>query len=165
MTPRLALYQPDIPQNMGAAIRLTACLGVPLDIIEPCAFPLLDKSLRRTAMDYSGLADIRRWAGWQSYREAMRDGGRRIVLMTTRGAESMERFTFRADDVILMGSESSGVDEDVHAQSDARVYIPLTLAARCLNVVSAASIAVFEALRQTRGLPAGLADQGSSAGP
>jgi len=150
---RLALYQPDIPQNMGAAIRLSACMGIVLDIIEPCAFPLLDKALKRTAMDYSGIAVIERWTGWFHYHKTMQAQGRRVVLMTTRAATPLHKFAFRPDDIILMGSESSGVDEAVHLAADARVIIPLTAAARCLNVISAASIAVFEALRQTDGLP------------
>ena len=151
---RLALFQPDIPQNLGGSIRLAACLGVGLDIIEPCGFPLSDRALARAAMDYGDLADIQRhqsWATFQSGRGAEPD--RRLILFTTRGAEPFHRFAFQPGDVILMGRESAGVPDEVHAAADARLFIPLKPPARSLNVVAAAAMALGEGLRQLDGFP------------
>ncbi|MBI1200740.1 MAG: tRNA (cytidine(34)-2'-O)-methyltransferase [Phenylobacterium sp.] len=148
---RLALFQPDIPQNLGAAIRLTACLGVALDVIEPCGFPLSDAAIRRAAMDYGALAEVTRHAGWRDFAALERPG--RLVLFTTRAAERLPDFRFRRDDVLLFGRESAGVPDGVHAAADARVVIPLAAGARSLNVVTAAAIALGEALRQTNGFP------------
>jgi tRNA (cytidine/uridine-2'-O-)-methyltransferase len=147
---RLALFQPDIPQNLGAAIRLGACLGVPLDVIEPCGFPLDDRSIRRAAMDYAARAEVRRHAGWGGFLSENRG---RIVLFTTRGAAPFLDFAFRPDDVLLFGRESAGVPDEVHDAAGARLYIPLAEGARSLNVVVAASMALTEALRQTNGFP------------
>jgi tRNA (cytidine/uridine-2'-O-)-methyltransferase len=148
---RLALFQPDIPQNLGAAIRLTACLGVGLDVIEPCGFPLSGAAIRRAAMDYVALAEVRRYAGWGDFQAAGRAG--RLVLFTTRAAVRLPEFRFRHDDVLLMGRESVGVPDEVHAAADARVTIPLAPGARSLNVVTAAAMGLCEALRQTGGFP------------
>lgn len=150
---RLALFQPDIPQNLGAAIRLTACLGVGLDVIEPCAFPLSDKALRRTAMDYGAAAEIRRHSGWAAFEADARQAGRRIVLFTTRAAEPMPGFAFGADDILLFGRESAGVPDEVHAAADARLIIPIRPETRSLNVIAAAALGLGEALRQTDGWP------------
>lgn len=106
---RLALFQPDIPQNLGAAIRLTACMGVALEIIEPCAFPLSDKAIRRAAMDYGDVAQVTRHAGWEDFRTEARKSGARIVLFTTRGAEPFHRFAYREDDVLLFGRDRKSV--------------------------------------------------------
>src|ERR1700760_1456448 len=122
---RLALFQPDIPQNLGGAIRLAACLGIRLDIIEPCAFPLSDKALRRTAMDYGVWADITRHDGWTAFEKAMRSEGRRILLFTTKAAEPFHRFAYRADDVLLFGRESAGVPDAVPEAADARLIVPI----------------------------------------
>jgi tRNA (cytidine/uridine-2'-O-)-methyltransferase len=148
---RLALFQPDIPQNLGAAIRLTACLGVGLDVIEPCGFPLSDAAIRRAAMDYARFAEARRHAGWADFQAAGRSG--RLVLFTTHTAVRLPDFQFRHDDVLLMGRESAGVPDEVHAAADARVTVPLASGARSLNVVTAAAIGLYEALRQTNGFP------------
>jgi len=150
---RLALYQPDIPQNLGANIRLAACLGVALDVIEPCGFPLTDRALRRTAMDYGENVSLVRHSGWEAFRESPGVAGSRIVLLTTRGAENLEAFRFRPDDCLLMGRESAGVPEDIHNAATARIVIPLSDGARSLNVAVAAGIALWEALRQTGQLP------------
>lgn len=150
---RLALFQPDIPQNLGAAIRLTACLGVGLDVIEPCAFPLSDKAVRRTAMDYGPAAEIRRHSGWAAFEADARQAGRRIVLFTTRAAEPMHGFAFHPDDILLFGRESAGVPEEVHAAADARLIIPIRPETRSLNVIAAAALGLGEALRQTDGWP------------
>ena len=149
---RLALFQPDIPQNLGGAIRLSACLGVPLDVVEPCGFPLSDKSLRRAAMDYGVAADLTRHDSWTTFRAAQ--AGRRLVLFTTRAAEPLHGFAFRSGDTLLFGRESAGVPEDVHAAADARLVIPIRPETRSLNLVTAAAIGLAEALRQVDAFPA-----------
>jgi len=149
---RLALFQPDIPQNLGAAIRLTACLGVPLDVIEPCGFPLSDAAIRRAAMDYAGIAQVARHASWAVFRSDSAASGR-LVLFTTRAALPLHDFAFLPDDILLFGRESAGAPDEVHAAADARILIPLAPGARSLNVVTAATLALGEALRQTNGFP------------
>ena len=119
---RLALYQPDIPQNLGAFIRLAACLGAPLDIIEPCGFPVDDRRIRRAAMDYVDLAQIRRHASWDAFRRDRAPG--RLVLLTTAGASRLPDVAFRADDILLLGRESAGVPAEVHDAAELRVRIP-----------------------------------------
>jgi tRNA (cytidine/uridine-2'-O-)-methyltransferase len=146
---RLALFQPDIPQNLGAFIRLSAGLGVPLDLIEPCGFPVDDKRIRRAAMDYYHLATLVRHASWTAFCRDRPPG--RLVLLTTAGAERLPDASFRADDILLMGRESAGVPADVHAAADLRVRIPLQPGARSLNVALAAAMVLSEALRQTSG--------------
>jgi len=150
---RLALFQPDIPQNLGAALRLGACLHVGVEVIEPCGFPLSDAAIRRAAMDYAAIAEVRRHAGWAEFRALARREGRRLVLLTTRSARPLHDFAFDAEDVLLLGRESAGVPDEVHAACDAAVVIPLAAGARSLNVVTAAAIALGEALRQTGGFP------------
>ena len=149
---RLALFQPDIPQNLGAALRLGACLGVPVDVIEPCGFPLSDRAVRRAALDYEARAEVARHASWGEFLTNRRG---RIILLTTRAAEPFHGFTFRDDDILLLGRESAGVPDEVHAVADARLAIPLVAGARSLNVITAAAIALGEALRQTGGFPSG----------
>ena len=151
---RLALFQPDIPQNLGANLRLAACLGVAVDIIEPCGFPLTDKALRRTAMDYAENVAVLRHSGWLSFREQQIASGSRLVLFTTRGSTRLEHATFQPGDTLLFGRESAGVPDEVHAAADARVAIPLAPGARSLNVAMSAGIALWEALRQTQQVPA-----------
>jgi tRNA (cytidine/uridine-2'-O-)-methyltransferase len=149
---RLALYEPDIPQNLGAFIRLAACLGTPLDIIEPCGFPVDDKRIRRAAMDYYDLAQLCRHNSWAAYRRDRLPG--RLVLLTTSGATSLPEATFRPDDTLLLGRESAGAPAEVHAAADLRVRVPLQKGARSLNVALAAAMVLSEALRQTSGFPA-----------
>jgi tRNA (cytidine/uridine-2'-O-)-methyltransferase len=151
---RLALFQPDIPQNLGGALRLTACLAVPLDVIEPCAFPLTDKSLKRAALDYGDKSQVTLFPSWSAFlaAQALRDG--RLILFTTRGAEPYHRFAFRPGDTLLFGRESAGAPDEVHAAAQARLLIPLAPGLRSLNVISAASMALGEALRQTGGFDA-----------
>lgn len=144
---RLALYQPDIPQNLGAAIRLAACLAVPLDIVEPCGFPLTDKSLRRAALDYAPRAEIVRHAGFAAFRAA----AARIVLVETDAPRRLHDFAFRAGDTLLVGRESAGLGAEAYAAADAAVRIPMAPGLRSLNVVTAAAVALSEALRQTGG--------------
>ena len=143
---RLAVYQPDIALNVGAMIRLSACLNVPLDIIEPCGFPLSVKALRRSAMDYADIVDLTRHDSWDAFIRV--SNTRRIVLMTTRAEDVLWDFDFRVGDTILMGRESSGVPDEVHQFCDARVKLPMFGAARSLNVAMTAGMAVSEALRQ-----------------
>lgn len=149
---RLALYEPDIPQNTGALLRLAACLGVGVDLIEPLGFLFDDRRLRRAALDYAALAEVRRHASWAVF-QAGRDPESRLVLMTTSGATALHDFAFAAGDTILLGRESAGVPEEVHQAVDARVVIPLRPPARSLNVALAGAIALYEALRQTDQLP------------
>jgi tRNA (cytidine/uridine-2'-O-)-methyltransferase len=151
---RLALFQPDIPQNLGANLRLAACLGVAVDIIEPCGFPLTDRALKRTAMDYGENVEISRHSGWSAFRESQLVSGARLILFTTRGSIRLDSQIFRSDDILLFGRESAGTPEEVHDVADARVAIPLAEGARSLNVAMSAGIALWEALRQTGQLPA-----------
>lgn len=130
---------------------MAACLGIGLDVIEPCGFPLSDRSLKRAAMDYAAEAEIVRHDSWTAFRAARPSG--RLVLFTTRGAQSLYAFEFRADDLLLLGRESAGVPDEVHAAADARVIIPIRRETRSLNVVTAAAMGLGEALRQTGGLP------------
>ncbi len=148
---RIALHQPEIAGNVGAILRLGACLGAGVDIIEPTGFAWSDKQLARSGMDYVGHVDIRRHADWDAF---LASAPGRIVLLTTRGAERIDHARFHPDDVLLMGSEGSGVPEAVHARADLRVLIPLAAGMRSLNVAVAAGIALSEALRQTGGYPA-----------
>lgn len=143
---RLALYQPDIPQNTGAVLRLGACFRVPVDIIEPCGFPFDDKRLRRSAMDYGGVCDLTRHTSWQAYLDTRPEG--RLVLLSTAAAVPYADFAYAPTDVLLLGRESRGVPEDVHARADARVRIPMSAGLRSLNVAMAAGIVLAEALRQ-----------------
>lgn len=144
---RLALFEPDIPQNTGALIRLGACFGVPIDIIEPCGFLWSEPKLRRAGMDYLGEADITRHASWARFRTAHE--GARLVLLTTKGAESYLNFAFAPSDILLLGRESAGVPPEVHDAADARLLIPMRTGLRSLNVAMAGAIVLSEALRQT----------------
>ncbi len=148
---RLALFQPDIPQNLGAAIRLCACLGPILEVIEPCAFPLSEKSLKRAALDYGEKAEIQLLASWSAFMDspARREG--RLVLFTTRGAAPYVDFAFAPGDTLLFGRESAGVPDEVHGAAEARLLIPMRPGLRSLNVATAAAMALGEALRQTQG--------------
>ena len=144
---RVALYEPDIAGNVGTILRTAACFGVAVDLIEPMGFPWSDRALRRAAMDYAGSAEVVRHADWQGFDER-RTG--RLVLATTRGAIDLWDARFRTDDVLLFGSESAGVPDDVHARADLAVRIPLQSGFRSLNVAVSAGIVLAEALRQTR---------------
>jgi tRNA (cytidine/uridine-2'-O-)-methyltransferase len=150
---RLALYEPDIPQNAGSLMRLGACLGVGIDIIEPCGFLLSDRNFRRAGMDYLKSADIRRHESWTRFHADLRGTGR-LVLLTTRGDMPYSSFSFAPGDTLMVGRESAGVPPDVHAAADARLVIPLREGLRSLNVAQAAAMVLGEALRQTGGFPA-----------
>jgi tRNA (cytidine/uridine-2'-O-)-methyltransferase len=147
---RLALFQPDIPQNAGAMMRLAACMGVPLDLIEPCGFPFDDQRVWRAGMDYIDHLEIVRHASWDRFREF---GSGRLVLLTTAGDVTHADFNFAPDDRILVGRESAGVPPEIHRQADARVRIPMRASVRSINVAQAAAIGIAEALRQTGQLP------------
>lgn len=143
---RLALFQPAIPQNVGACIRLSACFGVELHVIEPTGFRLDDRAMKRAALDYGPLGHMVRHADWEAFQRDRSPG--RLVLFTTRGAAPLTDFQFEADDTLLFGSEPSGAPDHVHAAADARVLIPLRPGARSLNLAVSAGIACWEWTRQ-----------------
>jgi tRNA (cytidine/uridine-2'-O-)-methyltransferase len=145
----LALYEPDIPQNAGALIRLGACLGVPIDIIEPCGFLFSDKGLKRAGMDYLEQADYVRHVSWSAFQSVPRTG--RLVLLTSKADVAYINFAFTPDDTILLGRESAGVPAHVHEAVDARLRIPLKPGLRSLNVAQAGAMVLGDALRQTKG--------------
>jgi tRNA (cytidine/uridine-2'-O-)-methyltransferase len=148
---RIALYEPDIPQNTGTILRLAACLGIEAHIVEPAGFPTSDRAFRRAGMDYLDRVRMVRHASWDAFEAWRRREGVRLVLFTTAAPVSYLDHAFRADDVLLFGRESSGVPERVHAAADARLVIPMREGLRSLNVAMACAMAVGEALRQTRG--------------
>lgn len=155
---RLALYEPDIPQNTGTMLRMAACLGIAADVVEPCGFVMSDARLKRAGMDYLLQAEIRRHASWAAFRDwrlAARHahGGHRLVLLTTKGDTPYTAFPFAADDILMVGRESAGVPDDVARSADARLVIPLKPGLRSLNVATAAAMVLGEALRQTAGFP------------
>jgi len=147
---RLALHQPDQAGNVGTILRLAACLGVPVDVIEPCGFPWGDKALKRAGMDYGEIANVVRHASWPDF-EAQLDG--RLVLLTTAGDVRIDQAEFHGGDVLLLGSESRGVPAEVHGRAALRVRIPQVAGTRSLNIAVAAGIALAEALRQTKDWP------------
>lgn len=146
---RIALYQPDIPQNTGTLIRLSACMGTPVDIIEPCGFPFSIKALRRAGLDYLEAAEIAHHVDWTAFQAHPARGEGRLVLLSTRAALPYTDFTFLPGDTLLLGRESAGVPDDVHQAADARVVIPMAPGQRSLNVALAAVMVLGEALRQT----------------
>ncbi len=153
---RLALFQPDIPQNTGTLLRLGACLDVELDIIEPCGFIFSEHTLKRSGMDYLDMVAYRRHDSWNEflkYRAAHPEEYGRLVLLTTHASEPYTEFEFRPNDIILMGRESAGVPQEVHDTVDARLLIPMNEKARSINVAVSAVMVVGECLRQTDGFP------------
>jgi tRNA (cytidine/uridine-2'-O-)-methyltransferase len=151
----LALFQPDIPQNTGTLLRLGACLSVPVHIVGPAGFDASDRNFRRAGLDYLDRAEIVRHISWAAF-ESWRDSeGRRLVLLTTRGNVPYPAFDFRPDDVLLLGRETAGVPDTVHAAADARLRIPMAPGLRSINVAVAGAMVLGEALRQTGRFPAG----------
>ncbi len=146
---RLALYQPDIPQNAGTMLRMSACLDVACEIIGPAGFDMSDRALRRAGMDYLTKALIVRHTSFEAFDEERRAAGRRLVLLTTGADRPYCAFDFAAKDVLLLGRESAGVPDHVHQAADARIVIPMRAGLRSLNVAVAAAIVLGEALRQT----------------
>lgn len=150
---RVALFEPEIAGNVGAVLRLGACLGAAVDLIEPMGFRWDDARVRRTAMDYIDHVSIARHADFAAFRASV--AGRRLILFTTRGQASPYDFAFAPDDVLLFGKESAGVPAEVAAVCDARLRLPMRAGVRSLNLAISAALALGEALRQTGGLPAG----------
>ncbi len=146
---RIALYQPDIPQNTGTILRTAACLGIGVDVIGPAGFDLSDRALRRAGMDYLARAALRVHDSWAAFLADRRAEGGRIVLLTTRGAVRHDGFAFSAADTLLFGRESAGVPDDVHEAADARVRIAMVEGVRSLNVAVSCALVAGEALRQT----------------
>jgi tRNA (cytidine/uridine-2'-O-)-methyltransferase len=151
---RLALYQPDIPQNTGTMLRLAACLGVPVDIIEPAGFDVSDRNFRRAGLDYIDHADIKRHNSWRAFEDWRRAKRLRLILATTKGVLPYTDFAFAGGDILLLGRESAGVAEEVHGAADARIVIPMRPGLRSINVAVAAAMILGEALRQTASFPA-----------
>ena len=143
---RIALYRPEIAGNVGAVLRLGACLGLAVDLIEPMGFAWDDRRVRRAAMDYIDHVEVVRHPGFEAFRDAI--GGARLVLMTTRSARSLYDVRFRADDVLLFGQESAGVPDAVRSAADLEVRIPIRPEVRSLNLATSAAIAAGEAVRQ-----------------
>jgi tRNA (cytidine/uridine-2'-O-)-methyltransferase len=146
---RIALYQPDIPQNTGTILRLCACFGIEAHLIGPAGFPTSDRAFRRAGMDYLDAVTIVRHAAWDDFAAWRLEGRHRLVLLTTSGTKSYLDHRFAADDVLLFGRESAGVPPEVHQSADARLVIPMRSGMRSLNVAIAAAMAAGEALRQT----------------
>lgn len=148
---RLALYQPDIAPNVGTMLRLGACLGVPVDIIEPCGFPFGAKDLKRAVMDYADAADVTRHVSWQEFMTHTSDN--RLVLLTTKADIAYTGFTFTESDILLLGRESAGVPEEIHDAVDHRLLIPMAEGMRSINIALSAAMVLGEALRQTASFP------------
>ncbi len=145
----IVLYEPDIPQNTGTIMRLGACLGVPVHIIEPAGFPVSDRSFRRAGLDYLDAVKIERHISFAAFEEWRKANGRRLVLLTTKGYTRYPDFAFRDGDLLLVGRESSGVPDRVHAAADVSLRIPMREGLRSLNIAVALSMVLGEALRQT----------------
>lgn len=145
---RIALYQPDIAGNTGTILRMAACFGLAVDLIEPAGFDLSDRSLRRAGMDYLERAALYRHADWTAFESWRRNEGRRLVLFSTSAEQAYTAFAFAASDILLFGRESAGVPDHVHEAADARLLVPMVSGARSLNVAMTAAMAVGEAIRQ-----------------
>ena len=150
---RIALYEPDIPQNTGTILRLCACLGIEAHIIEPAGFPTTDRAFRRAGMDYLAAVAIIRHRSWQEFAAWRAGTGYRLLLFTTAAQRSYLDFRYEADDILLFGRESAGVPEAVRQAADAALRIPIRAGLRSLNVAIAAAMAAGEALRQVGGTP------------
>lgn len=146
----LALFQPDIPQNAGTILRACACLGIDAAIVEPAGFLVSDRNFRRSGMDYLDRLSIERHVSWAAFETWRASTGRRLVLLTTRGSVPYTQFAYRPGDILMVGRESVGAPEEVHAAADARVSIPMQPGMRSLNVAFSAAMALGEALRQIR---------------
>ena len=151
--PRLALYQPDIPQNTGTLLRLGACLNVPIDIIGPTGFDMSDKALRRAGMDYVLKTDVLRHVSFKAFLDKYQGKSGRIILTTTKAKQNYTAFTYQPTDIIMLGRESAGVPETVAQAVDERVTIPMQKGVRSLNIAVAGAMIIGEALRQTEGFP------------
>ncbi|QQM31212.1 tRNA (cytidine(34)-2'-O)-methyltransferase [Martelella lutilitoris] len=154
MTLRIALYQPDIAGNTGTILRLAACLGLAVDIIEPAGFALSDRNLKRAGMDYIAKAVMTRHVDWEAFETWRQENGRRLVLASTKASLAYTRFPFEADDILLFGRESAGVPDIVHESADHRVRIPMAEGERSINLAVSVGMMAGEALRQTGGFDA-----------
>ncbi|XAZ22277.1 tRNA (cytidine(34)-2'-O)-methyltransferase [Sinorhizobium sp. B11] len=146
---RLALYQPDIPGNTGTILRLAACLGFAVDIIEPAGFDISDRNLKRAGMDYLAAAALTRHVNWERFEEWRAATGRRLILATTKASQRYTDFAFRTDDILLFGRESAGVPDHVHERADGRLLIPMVEGQRSINLAVSAAMITGEAMRQT----------------
>lgn len=146
---RIALYQPDIPGNTGTILRLAACLGISVDIIEPAGFDISDRNLKRAGMDYIAAAALTRHVNWERFEEWRATTGRRLVLASTKAALPYTKTEYRPDDILLFGRESAGVPDHVHDKADERVLIPMVEGQRSINVAMSAAMITGEVLRQT----------------
>lgn len=147
---RIALYQPDIPGNTGTILRLAACLGLAVDVIEPAGFDLSDRNLKRAGMDYIASVTLTRHISWERFEAWRAPTGRRLVLASTKAAEPYTRFQFRPDDILLFGRESAGVPDHVHDRAAGRILIPMAEGQRSLNVAMSAAMIAGEAMRQVQ---------------
>jgi len=146
---RLALFQPDIPQNTGTLLRTAMCLHTAVDIIEPCGFVFSDRQLKRAGMDYLRDADVTRHSSWQVFKEVLVERNARLVLLSTKAETAYTDFAYLPDDILMVGRESAGVLDDVFAAAHAHVLVPMAAGARSLNVAIAAAMVLGEGLRQT----------------
>lgn len=150
---RIALYEPDIPQNTGTILRLCACLGVEAHLVGPAGFPTSDRAFRRAGMDYLDQVQVVRHVSWPAFETWRKDAGARLILFSTGATTDFLDHRFRADDVLLFGRESGGVPAEVHAAADARLIVPMRQGLRSINVAMTCAMALAEALRQTGGFP------------
>jgi len=151
---RIALYQPDIPQNTGTILRMAACFEVPVDIIAPAGFDISDRALKRAGLDYLDQVEMTRHQSWEAFVSWATENRHRIVLLTTRASTSHTEFNFQQRDILLMGRESAGVPQTVHDTADERVKVPIKPGLRSLNLAVATAIATAEGLRQLNSFPA-----------
>jgi tRNA (cytidine/uridine-2'-O-)-methyltransferase len=145
----IALYQPDIPGNTGTILRLAACLGLAVDILEPAGFDISDRNLKRAGMDYLAAVTLTRHVSWDRFEEWRAETGRRLILASTKAAERYTDFSFKSNDILLFGRESAGVPDNVHDKADGRILIPMVEGQRSINVAMSAAMIAGEALRQT----------------
>ena len=145
--PKIALYQPDIPQNTAAIVRTCSCLGVQLEIIEPCGFLLSDSRFKRVVMDYMDISSIKFYKSYEEFAESKKN--KRIILATTKAKDIYTDFNFKKDDTLLFGRESSGVPESLHKSIKFKIKIPMNENKRSLNLATSAAIIISESLRQT----------------
>ena len=151
---RIALYEPDIPQNTGAIIRLASCFDIGVDIIEPCGFVFSSRRMKRSGMDYIDRVDIKLYSSWEKFYELYNVNIKnRIILLTTTGNISHTKFSYTTDDILLLGRESAGVPDAVHLAVNSRIIVPIVTEARSLNIVTSAAMVLGEALRQTSTYP------------
>ena len=147
---RIALFEPDIPQNVGNIFRLGACLGIPIDVIEPTGFVIDDKRLKRASMDYYDYLDLTKHVSWEKFYELSKKNSYRLILLTTKSQKSYFEYKFQSNDIILFGRESAGVPDYVHETVDERLTIPMIKGPRSINLSSSVSIVAGEMIRQLR---------------